>query len=325
MPLDPEILRMLPAPSLRDLLRPAPRPATRRRDAAAAAEAMWERSGLEIPDVHVEHVQVPVDGYPDVDIRIHRPHEATSALPVLLTFFGGAFRQGSNDYPSNRWMHASRCREAGILVVAVDYALAPERRYPTQIEQGLAVLDWLCEHGREHGADPERIAIGGQSSGGNLAAVIALANRDRSAHPLLLQLLEVPALDLTGGHADRQVLRELHIPQFLLGRDRRSIARDYFPSGTSASDPHASPLLHEDLRGLPRAVILAAEYDPLRGDAAAYHARLREAGVPSSASIALGQTHDSGALVGLLAAADFWQAAVIGTLRGLHSTAPTND
>lgn len=322
MPVDPEILRRNPKSSLLSLLRPAPRPEKRRRDADAAAERTWQRAGLEIPDVHVEGRRIPVEGFPDVDVRVHRPHHSTSLLPVFVTFFGGAFRQGSNDYAVNRWMHATRCREADIVVIAVDYALAPEHRHPTQVEQGLAVLDWLREHGPEVGADPDRIAVGGQSSGANIAAAVAQSNLDREVHPLLLQLLEVPALDLTGGHADRRVLRELHIPQFLLRLDRRSITRDYLPPGTSAADPRVSPLLREDLRGLPAAVILASQYDPLRGDAAAYHARLREVDVPSSTVISLGLAHDSSALVGSLAAADFWQGAVIAALRELHTAVP---
>ncbi|PWH07288.1 alpha/beta hydrolase [Brachybacterium endophyticum] len=318
MPLDPELARLAAAAGRPRIPLRQPRISTRRRDAVTAAERSWEQAGLPIPDVHIEKVRVRVTGFPDVTIRIHRPHGAQEPLPAVLTFFGGAFRQGSNDYPSNRWMHARRAIDAHVAVVAVDYAQAPEHRFPTQIEQGLAALDWLVTSGRDHGIDPGRIAVGGQSSGGNIAAAIAQWNLERAAHPLRLQLLEVPGLDLTGDHADRQVLREMHIPTFLLRRDRRSIARDYLPRGITASDPRVSPLLREDLRGLPPAVLLAAEYDPLRGDTATYHARLREAGVPSSATISLGTGHDSAGLPGLLSSARLWHGTVVGALRELH-------
>ncbi|MCO1338877.1 hypothetical protein BJH93_08230 [Kocuria polaris] len=284
------------------------------------AERAWERVGLPIPDVALDRVRVPVEGNPEVTIRLHRPHGAGGALPAVITFFGGAFRQGSNDFASNRWMHAQRAIDANIIVIAVDYAQAPEHRFPTAIEQGLAVLDWTMAHAAEHGIDAARIAVGGQSSGGAIAAGVAQWNLDRHRHPLQLQLLEVPALDLTAGHADFAALREQRIPKFLMMREFRSLARDYLGGTRRAKDPRASPLLRDDLTGLPAAVILAAEHDVLRGDAAAYHVRLREAGVPSSTTIALGQTHDSGGMVGALLAARQWHASAVCALASLHAS-----
>lgn len=322
MTLDPEILRIQSEdgalwPGLRSILR-RPRPEERRRQAAEADARRARRLGLAVPPVDVESVTVPVDGWPDVTVRIHRPPGTSSALPGNITFFGGAFRQGSNDYETNRWMHAQRALDAEVAVIAVDYALAPEHRYPCQIEQGHAVLEHISSHGADLGVDPTSLAVGGQSSGAAIAAGVAQRNLDRGRRPIALQLLEVPALDLTGGHADRAVLREQKIPGFLLAREVRSISRDYLPRGADAADPLISPLLREDLTGLPPTVILAAEHDPLRGDAAVYHRRLRAAGVPSSATVALGQTHDSAGLVGLLSAADHWHRAVVGALRGLR-------
>lgn len=325
MTLDPEIRRLLreegggrPTPwgllrALRTL-----RPGERRLRGAEADARRAALLGLQVPDVDLTTLTVPVDGHPDVTVRIHRPPDVGGPLPGILSFFGGAFRQGSNDFATNRWMHARRALDAGVAVIAVDYALAPEHRFPCPIEQGLAALGHLVAHGPELGVDPAALAVGGQSSGAAIAACVAQRNLDGPHHPLALQLLEVPGLDLTGGHADRAVLREQRIPGFLLRREVRGIGRDYLPRGVSAADPAVSPLLREDLRGLPRTVILAAEHDPLRGDAAAYHRRLREAGVPSSATIALGQTHDSAVLVGLLESADHWHRAVVGALRSLH-------
>jgi len=320
MTMDPEILKLLAVESATAGRRRRTSPEHRRRLAAEVAERVWERVGLPIPDVSIDRVRVRVVGHPEVTIRLHRPHGATGHLPAIITFFGGAFRQGSNDFAVNRWMHAQRAIDANIVVVAVDYALAPEHPFPAAIEQGLAVLDWVREHGEEHGIDPEKVALGGQSSGGAIAATLAQWNLDRRRHPLRLQLLEVPGLDLTAGHADFEALRGLRIPRFLAMREFRSIARDYLGSRRRARDPRVSPLLRADLTGLPPAVILAAEHDVLRGDAAAYHARLREAGVPSSTTISLGQNHDSSGMVGMLLAARQWHATAVGALRTLHDS-----
>ena len=321
MPLDPILraaLRAMPTTPAAGASLTAPDPARRRAEAHTAVEGLWAHAGLPIPEVAIETVEVPVAEHPAVTIRIHRPSSASGILPGLVTFFGGAFRQGGNDSSPNRWAHATRAIAAGIAVVAVDYALAPEHRFPAQIEQGLAVLDWISTRGADHGIDASRIAVGGQSSGANIAAAVAQWNLDRAGHPVRLQVLEVPVLDLTGEHADLSMLAELGIPDQLVRADRESVAADYLPDPALASDPAASPLLRDDLTGLPPAVILAAEYDPLRGDASAYHARLREAGVPSAAMIALGQSHDSNGMVGAMPGARLWQDTVIRALRSLH-------
>jgi acetyl esterase len=273
--------------------------------------------------VEIERAEVAVRGaFPDVGVRIHRPPSVTGPLPAVVTFFGGAFRLGSNDFDVNRWNHARRALDAEVAVVAVDYALAPEHRFPTQIEQGLAVLDWVFGRGGDLGLDPEKVAVAGQSSGANIAAACAQWNLDRSAHPLRLQLLEVPTLDLTGRHIDLKPLRQMRIPRFFFTRELKSIRRDYLPPGQDPADPRVSPLLRADLRGLPPAVILAAEYDPLRGDASAYWGRLREAGVPAAASVAAGQTHESAGFVGALMAARTAHDQAVAALRLLRAPEP---
>ena len=326
MPLDPLLRDQLEAVKRRGLRPSGPAsPSERRERARRAVDEAWSRLGQPVPEVATEDVVVPVSGFPDVRVRIHRPlrlpTEREARLPALVTFFGGAFRQGGIDEAPNRWMHATRALEAGIAVLAVDYALAPEHRAPTQVEQGLAVLDWIAEHGAAHDLDPQRVALGGQSSGGNLAACVAVGNLDRARHPIRLQVLEVPALDLTGGHAELGFLRELGIPRIAVRIDRRSVSRDYLTHRGQARDPRFSPLLRKDLRGLPPTLIMTSEYDPLRGDGVAYHARLRDAGVLSSAFVAVGQTHDSNGMVGALLAATTWQATVVGSLRTLHDPA----
>ncbi|MGD7788146.1 alpha/beta hydrolase [Propionibacteriaceae bacterium Y1700] len=316
MPIEPLVLdRFRSEPRTR----PPRTIAQRRRRAEQADAKAWKELGLPLPEADVQEHLVTVAEWPDVRIRLHRPVGVEEPLPVLITFFGGAFRQGGIDFRFNQWAHRARARDAGVVVLAVDYALAPEHRAPTQLEQGLAVLDWVVDHGAEHGIDPTRIALGGQSSGGNLAACVVNENLVRRRHPVALQILEVPALDLSTKSFSFEVLKEVRLPKFLARREYRSIARDYLGKGKPSTDPRYSPLHREDLSEVPPTVLMLSEFDVLRGDGVAYHTRLREAGVDSSAMIAVGQTHDSNAAVGALLSARHWHVSVVGCLRTLHT------
>ncbi|WP_022883084.1 alpha/beta hydrolase [Gryllotalpicola ginsengisoli] len=323
MPLDPAVAARL-ARFRAAAQTPAPPPSSpqeRRARALAAETAAWRALGVEARDVDVVDVVVPVPhpAAPDVRVRLYRPPGRTDALPGVLQFFGGAFRQGGLHQPVADWQYRERAAEGGVVVIGVDYALAPEHRYPAAVEQGVAVLEWAREHGAEHGIDPERLALGGQSSGGNLAACTALRNRDRAGVPVAFQLLEVPVLDLTTGHMSFELLDEVGIPRAFVEADHASIRDDYFGPG-NPPDPDASPLLARSLAGLPPTYLMLAEYDVLRGDGEAFHARLRAEGVPSSATVALGQTHESMGDPTQLASRH-WQATVVALLRTLHPAA----
>ncbi|MGG7465420.1 alpha/beta hydrolase fold domain-containing protein [Plantibacter sp. YIM 135347] len=268
----------------------------------------------------VEHM-VSVDRFPDVRVRIYYPGtEVTTEHPVpgVLSFFGGAFRIGGIDYPTTDAAFRRRAADAGVAIVAVDYALAPEHRYPTQVEQSFAALVWLFAEAESLGVDPTRIAVAGISAGANIAAAVTIVNRERDALPIALQVLEVPVVDLTGKHIDLKPVRAMHVPSILAIREMRSVAKTYLPSRSQAKDPHASPLLAASHVGLPPAVILTAEFDPLRGDGAAYTAALRAAGVDASATQYLGVTHDASIFTGVLPAARRWHADVVTALRSLH-------
>ncbi|MCW3493035.1 alpha/beta hydrolase [Microbacterium sp. SSM24] len=289
------------------------------------AALAWDRSELESvgtpgPDVRISEHTVAVDGYPDVRVRIYHPAaEAGSPVPAVVAFFGGAFRIGGIDYPTTDAAFRRRAVDADVAVVAVDYALAPEHRYPAQVEQGYAALVWLFTHAAELGVDPERIGLLGTSAGGGLAAAVTLVNRDRARLPLRLQVLEVPVVDLTGRSLDLAATRALGIPRPLVLRELRSVARTYLPSRRSAREPYASPLRAASHADLPPAVILTAEYDPLRGDGDAYAAALRRAGVEASAVRYLGVTHDTPIFTGVLPAARRWHDDVVAALRRLHA------
>jgi acetyl esterase len=264
-----------------------------------------------------------------VRIRIYYPdapdaREEAAPVPAWLTFFGGAFRIGGIDYPTTDAMNRRRAREASVAMVAVDYALAPEHRFPTQIEQARAALEWLHRSAPELGIDPLRLGVHGVSAGASIAAALTLRNRDGGGLPIRLQVLEVPVVDLTGAHIDLRATRALGIPSILARRELRSIARTYLPSARDARSPLASPLRAESHARLPEAVIFTAEYDPLRGDGAAYAARLRLAGVEASAVQYLGVTHDVPIFTGVLPAARRWHRDVVAALTRLHGPAQTS-
>ena len=145
------------------------------------------------PDVRTVEHQVAVPGYPTVRVRIYYPDVVGDApVPAVLAFFGGAFRIGGIDYPTTDAANRRRSVDAHIAIAAVDYALAPEHRYPVQVEQGYAALVWLFDRAEELGVDGGRIGLLGTSAGGNLAAAVALANRDRAGLPVRLNFSRFP-------------------------------------------------------------------------------------------------------------------------------------
>jgi acetyl esterase len=288
------------------------------------AALAWDRKELETvgtagPDVRITEHDVPVEGYPSVRVRIYHPDsDPAGPVPGWLTFFGGAFRIGGIDYPTTDAANRRRAVDAGVAMVAVDYALAPEHRFPTQIEQAHAALVWLHDNAARLGVDPDRIGVAGTSAGASIAAALTIANRDRRPVPVRLQLLEVPVTDLTGRHLDLRATRALGIPSLIALRELRSVARTYLARASDAKNPLASPLRAGSHAGLPEAVILTAEYDPLRGDGVAYAAKLRAAGVAASAVQYLGVTHDTAIFTGALPAARRWHSDVVATLARLH-------
>ena len=316
--------------------RPAPARPKRRRAARTPASARakhrraalaWDRTELETvgtsgPELRITEHVVPVPGFPEVRVRVYHPPQHERPVPGVLAFFGGAFRIGGIDYPTTDAAFRRRAHDAGVAIIAVDYALAPEHRYPTQVEQGYACLEWLIAHADELGIDAERIGIAGTSAGGSLAAALTLVNRDRARHPLRLQLLEVPVVDLTGRHLDLRATWALGIPALIALRELRSVARTYLPRATAAREPIASPIRAASHRGLPSAVILTAEYDPLRGHGDAYGAALRRDGVAASVVQYRGGTHDTALFTGALPLARRWHDDVVAALRSLHTLEP---
>ena len=210
-----------------------------------------------------------------IPLRLYRPLGSSpdAALPALVYFHGGGWVIGDLD------THDVLCRElangAGCAVVAVDYRLAPEFAFPHAVDDCLAATAWVHRNAAALAIDAARIAVGGDSAGGNLAAVVAQLARGAGELPLAFQLLIYPATDQRLGQASHQTNGE----GYLLTRE--SIAYymgHYLPDPADRLDPRASPLLREDLGGLPPALVLTAGYDPLRDEGLDYAKALGDAG-----------------------------------------------
>jgi acetyl esterase len=275
-------------------------------------------SGVVVAPVDsVEEALVPVDGG-DIRLRIftpptERPHG------VFFHIHGGGFTLGTIDSIYNDAKCAHICANAGCVVTTVDYRLAPEHPFPTAPEDCYAALRWVTDHAAELHVDPRRIAVGGESAGGNLAAVIALMARDRGTARVAFQLLEVPVTDMSAQSASHPSLA-LFGTGFGLERAGMEAFQDaYLPSAIDRRDPYVSPLAAADLSGLPAAHIITAELDPLRDSGEAYARRLGEAGVRATLHRQGGQVHGSSILWPIWAPAGQWLEAVVGTLRAALS------
>lgn len=222
------------------------------------------------------------DGIP---VRVYRPH-ADGNVPTLVYFHGGGFVIGDLDTHEN--VCRQQCRDAGAVVVSVDYPLAPEHPFPAAVEASYAALTWVAEHIADYGGDATRLAVGGDSAGGNLAAVCAQQAR-RDGLPLAVQLLVYPPVDLLGEYqsrldnADGFFLTTADMEWFAakyIGIEGGAAAAVADPAAVAlAGDPRLSPLLADSLEGLAPAIVTTAEFDPLRDEGNRYAAALADAGV----------------------------------------------
>lgn len=223
----------------------------------------------------VEEVSIPGPAG-SLRARLYAP-QAEHALPMLLFFHGGGFVVGDLE------THDAICRtlanEAACIVLSVDYRLAPEAPYPAAAEDCYAATKWAADNAEDLGGDAERIAVGGDSAGGNLAAVVALMARDRGEPLLSRQLLIYPVID----HAFNTESYRANADGYLLTRSMMQwFWGHYLADAGQGAEPYASPIRAADLSGVAPATVITAEYDPLRDEGEAYARRLESAGVPTT-------------------------------------------
>jgi acetyl esterase len=212
--------------------------------------------------------------YREIPVRVYRP-SGTAPLPVLVYYHGGGWVIGDLDGYDDVCCRLADA--AGCLVVSVDYGLAPEHKFPQPVEEAYAALSWVADHAEDIGGDKDRLAVGGDSAGGNLSAVVSLLARDRGGPSLRMQVLIYPATDLASETASRQ---EYSHGFFLEEADMQWFGRCYLRSSEDVFNPLVSPLRAKNHAGLPPAFVITAEYDPLHDEGVAYAERLRACGVP---------------------------------------------
>lgn len=270
MPLDPQVQKVLDEAAALRL------PPLHHLSPPEARQQMLDGAPPADPALSVPHVEDLRAAGPngDIPLRLYRP-EIPGVLPCVIYFHGGGWVLGNLD------THDAIChalaRSCSAAVVAVDYRLAPEHRFPAAVDDSYAATTWITSHAARLGLDPGRLAVAGDSAGGNLAAVVSLLARDRSGPSLALQVLIYPITDCD--LARPSYIRNAR--DYMLTRDLMAwFWKHYAPSDTEARRPEASPLRAGSLADLPPALVLTAEFDPLLDEGRAYAERLREAGVP---------------------------------------------
>jgi acetyl esterase len=222
----------------------------------------------------------------DVPVRIYRPTDDAGPQPVLVWFHGGGWVLGSID--GSDLTCRDLAAQAGVVVVSVGYRLAPEHPYPAGVDDCYAALVWVTADAGDLGVDPTRVAVGGESAGGNLAAVVALAARDRGGPAVRFQLLVYPVTDALMSYPSIRANGQ----GYLLTDDAMKwFVELYLGERGDPKDPLVSPLYADDLSGLPPALVITAEFDPLRDEGEAYGTRLQQGRVAAKVSRYDGMIH----------------------------------
>ncbi len=225
-------------------------------------------------------ITVPGEHSPPVPVRMYVPVDKHLArggkLPLVLFFHGGGWALGSpSSYDS---VTRELARRIPALVLSVDYRLAPEHPFPAAIQDADATLRWVSRHAQELGADPARIVVAGDSAGGTLAIAAALHARAGHAPPVAMQVLFYPSTHISS--TDYESYRQYGEGHLLTQQAVEKFREFYLPQPADWSRPESSPLLAEDLSGMPPTLLIAAGFDPLRDEGEAYARKLRQHGTP---------------------------------------------
>ena len=279
MPLDPQAQVVL------DQLKALGLPANETVSPGEARRNSKSRPRAPGPEVaKVDNRTIPGVG-PDIPVRIYTP-SGNGPFPGLGWFHGGGWVIGDLDTADGTARHLAV--ETGCVVVSVDYRLAPEAKFPAAADDCYAATQWIAENAAGINVDPTRIAVGGDSAGGNLAAAVSLMAKDRGGPPLVFQLLVYPVTK-----------RDFGTGSYRQNSDGYALTTDamkwywnhYLSSDVDAANPYAAPEVAKDLTGLPPALVITAEFDPLRDEGEAYGQRLLAAGVPTTCSRYDGMIH----------------------------------
>ena len=281
MPLDPEAKMLLE--QMTTVVRPFDELSVEEARAAIATLSAAAGEGEAVARVENRTVPGPRG---EIPVRVYTP-AGSAPFPVLVYFHGGGWVIGSLETHDGICRHLANA--AGAVVVSVDYRLAPEHPFPASGEDAYAATRWVAANAAALGGDPRRIAVGGDSAGGNLAAVVSLMARDRGVPPLVFQLLVYPVTDAPS--ANTASYRENAEGYFLTAKTMHWFWNHYCGKSPDLSDPYLCPLRARDLKHLPPALVVTAEFDPLRDEGEAYAARLREAGSQAHVKRYAGMIH----------------------------------
>ena len=246
---------------------------------------------------NVENLKIPGPGG-QIPLRIYTPG-GDSPFPILVFFHGGGFVLCDLDTHDN--LCRSLANRACCVVVSVDYRLAPEHKFPAAVEDAYAATQWVANNAHRINGDPARIAVGGDSAGGNLATVVAVMARDRNGPGLIYQLLIYPPTDVSSANTDSH--RNYEDGYFLAKGDGEWFCDQYLNCEEDRLNPLVSPLLTPDLSSLPPALVITAEFDALRDGGESYAKRLKKAGVSVKCTRYKGMIHGFMSMDGLLSQA----------------------
>lgn len=261
-------------------------------EARQVLTAAQKTVSVEVSGITESEQVIEQNGY-KVNIHITRPQGLNEVAPVFIFIHGGGWVLG--DYPTHRRLVRDLVVHSGAVSIFPDYTPSPEARYPTAINEIYAVLEWVAAHGAELGVDAQRLAVAGNSVGGNMAAVMTLMAKEKKGPGIKFQLLLWPVTDADFETASYQQYAQ---GRFLTTNMMKWFWNHYLPDTNKRSEIYASPLQAslDQLKGLPPALVQTAENDVLRDEGEAYARKLDEAGVAVTLTRYHGQIHDYGLL-----------------------------
>ena len=262
------------------------------KDARAVLTGAQNSVKVDLSGITVSEKTISQDGQ-SVKITIVKPKNAKGLLPVFMFFHGGGWVLG--DFPTHKRMIRDMVVESGAAAVYVGYTPSPEAHYPVAINQAYAATKWVAEHGKEIGVNGKRLAVAGNSVGGNMATVVALMAKDKKGPEIKLQVLLWPVTD---ANFDNESYKLFGTGRFLTKNMMSWFWDNYTTDANQRKEIYASPLqaTTEQLRGLPKALVQTAENDVLREEGEAYARKLDEAGVKVTVTRYNGMIHDWGLL-----------------------------